>query len=364
MIFGCPGTGFMKNRKHTINLLCQLVIAITIYTPSSHGQDSREILVFPQATSINRTSLDGNSTLDNHDYDVGIDFFATFEIDNFRFLGEFLLSNNEQHFERFQLGWVSNNHIFWLGRFHNPTGYWNTDYHHGSYLQTSISRPSIVEFEHEGGVLPVHQAGLLVEGTFNQGEKGFGYSLAVAQGPEFTHGLEAWEVLDPGDGNMDTSATFNLYRDFDLSTTSRLGLFLNYTKIPASSIDVKEIEQTSYGIYARWGFDRWQLHGSSHFVENSFGQSTGSPDHTFFNAYLQGEYQLNDSWTLYGRLEETSGQNGDAYLALFPHFVEDRVLGGVRYDFARQVALKFELSTNQTQTDDFDRIMLQLSAMF
>ena len=32
------------------------------------------------------------------------------------------------------------------GRFHTPVGYWNTAFHHGSWLQTSVARPEMIKF--------------------------------------------------------------------------------------------------------------------------------------------------------------------------------------------------------------------------
>jgi hypothetical protein len=64
--------------------------------------------------------------------------------------------------ERIQIGYVASD-AFKLsaGRFHSPIGYWNTAYHHGSFLQTTIERPLFLRFEDGGGVLPVHSIGVL-----------------------------------------------------------------------------------------------------------------------------------------------------------------------------------------------------------
>lgn len=46
--------------------------------------------------------------------------------------------------ERLQAGWLLGSETTaWIGRFHTPLGYWNTRYHHGSYLQTAATRPDI-----------------------------------------------------------------------------------------------------------------------------------------------------------------------------------------------------------------------------
>jgi hypothetical protein len=50
-----------------------------------------------------------------------------------------------------------------FGRYHTPINYWNTAFHHGSWLQTTASRPEMVQFG--GSFIPVHFVGALAEGT-------------------------------------------------------------------------------------------------------------------------------------------------------------------------------------------------------
>src|SRR5581483_5822478 len=50
-----------------------------------------------------------------------------------------------------------------FGRYHTPINWWNTAYHHGEWLQTTISRPEMVQFG--GKFIPVHFVGALVEGS-------------------------------------------------------------------------------------------------------------------------------------------------------------------------------------------------------
>ena len=355
----------MSYENHTIKILyILLVVASILGLPICQAEIGGEFLLFPQVDLIYRSDLDKQTALDKDDYEVGVDFFATLERKNFRLLGEYLLSNNEQELERFQLGWLFENQLFWLGKFHNPIGYWNSQYHHGSYLQSSITRPAIVEFEDRGGIMPMHLGGFLAEGTFDRGENDLGYKLAFGAGPELTDKLEPWDVLSPRSGTKDVSATLNVYLASEMKTSNKLGSFVNYTKIPANDIDLSEIQQITLGIYGGWGYDRWRWHGSAFYVNNQFERPTGSENDAFFNAYLQAEYELPNGWTFFGRIEGTIGGEDDAYLDLFPKFIEDRILGGCRYDFARQNALKLEISANQMRHDDFAQVMLQWSAMF
>ena len=341
------------------------MIAFLTVPPVCRAESTGEFLLFPQVDLIQRAGLNSNTTIDQDDQEASADIFMTVEVSKFRFLGEFLLTSEEQEFERFQLGWSHKNQLFWLGLFHNPIGYWNTSYHHGANLQTSISRPAIIEFEDRGGILPTHQAGLLVEGEFDLSGKKLGYEFALGSGPEFDPELTHWEVLNPGKRFGNTSATLNLYHYYDTQTPDTVGLFVNYSQISATTIGVDEIQQISAGLYGNWEFSRWRWLGASFYIHNQLERlNDGSETGAFVNAYVQTEYSLDSRWTLYGRIEQTLGGGDDAFLALFPEFTLDRALSGVRYDFANSNALKIEISTNHVREDHFTQLMLQWSAMF
>ena len=54
-----------------------------------------------------------------------------------------------------------------FGRYHTPINWWNTAFHQGSWLQTTISRPEMVQFG--GRFIPVHFVGALAEGVLPSG---------------------------------------------------------------------------------------------------------------------------------------------------------------------------------------------------
>ena len=67
-----------------------------------------------------------------------------------------------------------------FGRYHTPIGYWNNAFHHGAWLQTTISRPEMVKFG--GTFIPTHFVGFLAEGNIPSGGAGLGYSFGVGNG--------------------------------------------------------------------------------------------------------------------------------------------------------------------------------------
>src|SRR2546425_6484265 len=67
-----------------------------------------------------------------------------------------------------------------FGRYHTPIGYWNTAYHHGAWLQTTIDRPELVKVG--GAFIPVHFVGFLAEGHIPSGGAGLSYSVGAGNG--------------------------------------------------------------------------------------------------------------------------------------------------------------------------------------
>jgi len=350
---------------HRVGLLYSLIVITSIvYSPISLGDATGEFLLFPHIGAIFRSDLADDSLLDSVDYTYGVDIFATSSYQNFLFLGELLLAKQEQDIERLQLGSIVGDSKVWLGRFHNPVGYWNTEFHHGSFLESSISRPSIVEFEDDNGLLPIHLTGLLIEGVIEHDKQGLGYALAVGAGPELSDELKALDVLDPGSGSHDLSLTLNLYHEPVLYAPTRYGLFINHTEIPATRNGLDEIRQISAGVYGNWESQRWRLTGSTFYLRNRLQQLNGVLTDNFISSYFQADFKPDDQWTIFGRVEWTVDDENDAYLELFPQHIHDRILGGVRLDAFDRHAFKLEISGNRTQEDNFGQFMLQWDAMF
>jgi hypothetical protein len=92
-----------------------------------------------------------------------------------------------------------------FGRYHTPIGYWNTAFHHGAWLQTTISRPEMVKFG--GTFIPVHFLGFLAEGNIPSGGAGLSYNVGVGNG----RGSPISRPGDAGDNNNNRAWVANLY---------------------------------------------------------------------------------------------------------------------------------------------------------
>src|ERR1700704_4500552 len=92
-----------------------------------------------------------------------------------------------------------------FGRYHTPIGYWNTAFHHGAWLQTTITRPDIVRFG--GTFIPIHFVGFLAEGNIPSGGAGLSYNVGVGNG----RGNVIFRPGDAGDNNNNRAWVANIY---------------------------------------------------------------------------------------------------------------------------------------------------------
>jgi hypothetical protein len=106
-----------------------------------------------------------------------LNLFVTSDIsDKFKFLGEIVFEAGPDNIygvtrgtantfgvdvERYLLTY-SRNEYFNLsaGRYHTAIGYYNTAFHHSTWLQTTTGRPLLFAFEDQGGILPIHNVGV------------------------------------------------------------------------------------------------------------------------------------------------------------------------------------------------------------
>lgn len=336
--------------------------ASDMHEGSLHDQTG-DLLLFPNFTvSHLNAPVPG---LDRNELMPELDIFYSGEHGHLRFLGEFLLNRDEHEMERLQLGWlVQPMYTVWIGRFHTPLGFWNSEHHHGAYLQTSISRPAILNFEDDDGVIPTHVAGLLMEGAVDRVQGSVNYAFGLGKGPDLESGLEAVNILEFRNGGNLSAALRLSYRAFKESA-GEFGGFVGYTRIPVVGSMIDEADQTVAGLFYTRKSEKLRLIGELFRVNNRL-ESTVPTDHTDFTAgYLQAEYQVHANWTLFGRWEDTNGAKNNAYLKLIPEFPIARTVAGARAELGKNQALKLELSRNERQDDTrFNQASLQWSMVF
>lgn len=331
-------------------------------SPHNHNH-AGDLLLFPAITGTHR-NVSGPG-LDENDLMPEVDIFFSTDHERLRFLAEFLLNRDEQEMERLQLGWlVQPAATLWVGRFHTPLGFWNSEHHHGAFMQTTISRPSILDFEDDSGMLPTHITGMLAEGSLDHGHGSINYAFGIGQGPELESELVPVNILEFRNGGKLAGSARLSYRPLDVNA-SELGAFAGYANIPVIGSPINEVDQTVAGVFYNWESGELRLLGEFFYVINRLDSPASAKNSDFRAGYLQAEYQIHDSWTVFGRLEGTADAKNNAYLDLNPEFMAERAMVGARFEASSRQALKLELSRNETQDDTrFNQLDLQWSMVY
>jgi hypothetical protein len=228
------------------------------------------------------------------------------------------------------------------GRYHTPVSYWNTAYHHGLWLQTSVARPEIIRIG--GTFLPVHFVGALLEGTFSSTVASLTYAAGVGNG----RGTTISRGGDAGDVNSNRATVFNLGLRPRALTGLGLGGSLYNDAVPLETGDVDERILTGHVV--------WD-HGAPEIIaeyaavrhDDAAGEATTSD-----GFYIQAGLRLPGAlWRLkpYGRFETMDIAIGDAvFAAELPDY--EAVIGGLRWDFESLATLKAEFRREQAAGAD------------
>lgn len=296
---------------------------------------------------------------------VAVNFFYTAAYQQTRLLAELLANGEERDLERLAVGWVSpQGSQIWFGRLHSALDPWNRKYHHGAYLQTTIYRPGLIEFEDSGGVIPTHLTGAVIEAAYEDAAYITHYTLNVGLGPELTPGyIKALDVLHPQEGDYRLSIVSAISRRNIDAIFDDSGLYAGYVQIPSSVSGITDVAQKIFGGYINTSLRAWHLSLSATWIDLRLDLTSGDNKNEGFGyAYLQPEYWLNHDWILYGRSEGSYQGQASLFLQQLPGFVRHRNLVGARYQLSGSQALKFELASMDQFGRRFNQVALQWSA--
>jgi hypothetical protein len=300
-----------------------------------------------------------------------LDFYLTPELGpNIKTLVELNFGVNgegetEADLERAQIGYVFSDQLtLWLGRFHTPFGYWNMAFHHGAQIQTSILRPRMLDFEDDGGILPVHTTGLWGTGSVRTGAGKLVYNLYMGNGTRIHDG-----ALDPnpaGDDNRNKVVGFSVGHRFNGALEGlAVGVHGLRQTVDAEATNNLPASRTRLGMLGGYGVydnDGWELIGEYYRLRNT-DLSGGTGDHGSWTGYAHIARTFQERWTPYYRFEKASLDPSDNYFAAQAngHSYTRHVLG-LRFNADPRAALKFEL--NRTRDDGLARALDELRLQY
>lgn len=248
-----------------------------------------------------------------------------------------------------------------FGKYHTPINYWNTAFHHGLWLQTTISRPEMVQFG--GRFLPVHFVGLLAEGEIPSGPVGLNYQVGLGNG----RGSIISRAGDSGDVNNHRAWVMNLFARPPRIYGLQVGGSLYGDAITAGTLPrTQELISSAHII---WAHENPEFLAEFSNVRHHVPQTGRTSNSQAY--YVQVGYRLpwfEKKWKPYYRFEHIHIPAGEPVFDV-PNFEVPDFVGstlGVRYDITEFAAFKteyrnFERGTNQPR---FNGVFLQTSFTF
>jgi hypothetical protein len=377
LLFGMPNPSDLRQSWRSVILVALFALiadspAFAQHDHSASEHSSSEFEVFVAAEG-----LAGHGQPHPREDDPWVDADVIFGLthEQFRVFGEYFITPEEHDLERFQIGYeVVPDTVMWLGRFHQPASAWDTEHHHGRYLQTAITRPSIENWEDEEGLIPQHITGALVESRRQIGtEAGVQLSAGVGVGPALRNqDNEPIDLVGNNPGRHGLSFSGRIAYLPDYVGTSSAGLLFGHDQLFArSAIAMATLRSNHavlsiYGAYADWSVDAWRFIGVGYYIDVALDRPISGE--SFTSSYLQAERQLPHQLTAFGRIESSSRMPESRYVALLDNHTTDiditvrREAAGLRWDYARRQALTVEFDHEVSLSERGFEARLQWSA--
>jgi hypothetical protein len=226
-----------------------------------------------------------------------------------------------------------------FGRYHTPVNYWNTAFHHGAWLQTTISRPEMIQFG--GRFLPVHFIGALAEGSIPSGPLGLNYNLGVGNGRQSITLFS--RNGDAGDVNSNRAWIATVFAKPPALYGLQFGGSIYQDKVTP---DATSASQSHYREWISSAHIVWAKENPEFLAEFANVRHRDLFTNQIWNsqgAYAQLAYRLpvlQKKWKPYYRYEFIHVPSTEPVL-LVPELSAGHTLG-TRYDITDFAALKFE----------------------
>ncbi len=219
-----------------------------------------------------------------------------------------------------------------FGRYHTPINWWNNTYHHGQWLQTSVSRPEMTQFG--GRFIPVHFVGAMVEGSAPAGGLNLNYNFGLGNG----RGSVISRGGDAGDENNNRAWLMNLFVKPNKIYGLQAGGSIYRDRVPVGGRSFGEWIQSAHII--------WTKETPEFMAEfaNVSHKETGARNSTNSQAfYAQLGYRLpldEQKWKPYYRFEYIHVPRSDEVFRQVLSLAGSTF--GMRYDITHFAAFKVE----------------------
>jgi cell division protein FtsB len=219
------------------------------------------------------------------------------------------------------------------GRYHTAIGYYNTAFHHSTWLQTTTGRPLLFEFEDSGGILPIHNVGVEAYGRIPSGSLGLHYVAEIGNGRESRNPLEQEPVQNVISDKNHKAVNFEVFARPTKFPGLQTGFSIYRDLLIPGGQPVGETILAAHAVYTSSAFE-W-------LNEALVIRHTPLGGHTFATP---GWYsQISHRWGQYTPYFRYQYINASSQEPIFPDIqLRAGPSPGVRYDANESVALKLQ----------------------
>jgi len=219
-----------------------------------------------------------------------------------------------------------------FGRFHTPIGYWNTAFHHGAWLETTVDRPFMVKVG--GTFTPLHLVGALAEGHIPSGGLGLQYNVGIGNG----RGELIGRPGDSGDNNNNRAWVVKVFSRPAKAYGLEVGGSVYRDKITLPT--GPEYREWITSAYLTWTKGAPEFLAEFDNVNHRNILTNANANSDAF--YAQFAYRLpwfEKSWKPYYRFEYTHMPLSEQ---VFTYQPQEESIVGIRYDISNFTCFKLE----------------------
>jgi hypothetical protein len=260
--------------------------------------------------------------------------------------------------ERLLLQYAANDYFnVAIGRYHTAIGWYNTAYHHASWLQTTTNRPFLFAFESQGGVLPIHNVGISATGRIPTGPLGLHYVAEIGNGRASRSRLDE-TVQNVRDENNSKAVNLGLFARPDAVRGLQVGFSFYHDRLTPEG--GPRIRQTILGAHGIYQTSRFEFLNEAMVVRHAI-RGTNRTLHTP-GFYTQVSRRFR-SVRPYFRYQYVNAAAADPM-----YWDVGRIQGpsaGVRFDFSEFAALKLQYDRmDRRRLEAINGVSTQLSFTF
>jgi hypothetical protein len=304
-----------------------------------------------------------------------LDLFTTSDIsDKFKFISEIVFEGGPDNIygvttgpentfsvdvERYIIQYSYNDYLnISAGRWHTGIGYYNTAYHHSTWLQTTTGRPLLFQFEDRGGILPIHTVGVTATGLIPSGPLGLHYIAEAGNGRESRTPLTADPVQNEVDDTNHKAFNFGVFARPEGLRGLQAGFSVYHDLLsPQNSNRIAETIMAMHAVVVRSNYE-W-LNEAMVIRHSIIGESKVYNTPGF---YSQISRQFG-SFRPYFRYQYINAAKTEP---VFPDVgLYEGPSAGIRFDASEFVALKLQYDyTVQRQQPNYSTLTLQIGFTF